>query len=97
MTMLVLALVVLAANIMVTRLVLKTPAYARSQQHAQVAVIWLIPLLGALICFLVLRHVTLADSVRAGPSAESVVNKYASDYTEASESHHGRSDGDHLP
>ncbi len=88
MMLLFLALVVLAANIRVTRLVLKTPAYERSQQHAQVVVIWLIPLLGAFICFLVLRHVTSADSARAGISEGSLVNKYASAYTEASESHH---------
>jgi ABC-type nickel/cobalt efflux system permease component RcnA len=96
MMLLFLALVVLAANIGVTRLVLKTPAYERSQQHAQVVVIWLIPLLGAFICFLVLRHVASADSARADVSEESSVNKYASDYTEASESHHGHSGGDHL-
>jgi ABC-type nickel/cobalt efflux system permease component RcnA len=96
MMLLFLALVALAANIGVTRLVLKTPAYERSQQHAQVVVIWLIPLLGAFICFLVLRHVASADSARADVSEESSVNKYASDYTEASESHHGHSGGDHL-
>jgi len=95
--LLLLALVVLAANIRVTRLVLKTPAYERSQQHAQVVLIWLIPLLGAFICFLVLRHVTSADSAGAGISARSLVNKYASAYTEASESHHEHTSGDHLP
>ena len=94
MTPLAVALFLAALNIVVSLQVLKTKVYERSQKIAQFAVIWLLPLLGALICFFTLRQIT---STKVQSETEIVSNEYTENYAENYEIHRHSSDNHHQP
>lgn len=50
--------VILAQNIFVTRRVYKSDYYEPHQKHLQYALIWLLPVLGATLCYLFVRDMS---------------------------------------